>query len=209
MAPTRHCARCGGQNPAEAQFCIECGAGLQSAATGPTVKLSGVNCAACGALNPERSQFCCMCGRMLAPPQASGGTQPLLGRHPRQRVHPPIRPPSLRQPPQRSYPRVCMPPIPAPIPPAPLRPPHHRPLLHGAAVVPLLVMFVMFSLMMTGALWPVFILFGLFALAASVSGRPMGNIILNALLLIIGMVIVATTGFWPALFVLFFVSRHR
>ncbi|HEU4322522.1 MAG TPA: zinc ribbon domain-containing protein [Roseiflexaceae bacterium] len=208
MAPTRHCARCGGQNPTEARFCIECGAGLESAATGPTVKLSGVNCAACGALNPERSQFCCMCGRGLAQPQARGGTLPLPGRQARSRPHLPSGPPPQHQ---RSYPRVHWPPIPAPIPPAPLRQPQppHSP-LHSPAAIPLLVIFGLACLLMFKALGPVVLLFALLALVASVtSAQRVSSLVLNIVLLVIGMVVVATTGFWPALFVLFWVSRHR
>ncbi len=204
MAPTRHCARCGGQNPAEAQFCIECGAGLESAATGPTVKLSGVNCPACGALNPERSQFCCICGRGLA--QSRGRTQPLPGRQPRPRPHAPIGPPPQHQ---RSYPRVHWPPIPAPIPPAPLRQPQHSP-LHSPAAVPLLVILALACLLMVKAVGPGLLVgFAMLAVVSGIFSQRMAGRVINIALLVMGILLVATTGFWPALLVLFFVRSRR
>jgi len=39
MEDTIRCQRCGGRSPADAAFCIECGAALAPAATGPTYRL--------------------------------------------------------------------------------------------------------------------------------------------------------------------------
>jgi class 3 adenylate cyclase/tetratricopeptide (TPR) repeat protein len=45
------CVRCKGENPAEARFCLHCGATIGGA------------CAGCGAALPEGSKFCPQCGR--------------------------------------------------------------------------------------------------------------------------------------------------
>src|SRR5579859_3041322 len=64
---TLRCARCAGVSPAEAQFCIECGAPLTAAVTGSTVKLSSLPCPQCQALNPAEATFCGVCGSSMVP----------------------------------------------------------------------------------------------------------------------------------------------
>ena len=51
------CARCQAENPAEARFCMACGAGLRRA------------CSRCGTELPDEAQFCFACGQ----PQAGAG----------------------------------------------------------------------------------------------------------------------------------------
>jgi Zn-finger nucleic acid-binding protein/ribosomal protein L40E len=53
-------------NPLDARFCINCGASLTAAATGPTTRLDGTVCPNCGAQNPENARFCAVCGQQLA-----------------------------------------------------------------------------------------------------------------------------------------------
>src|SRR6266481_8620547 len=50
------CSRCGGDCPADAKFCGQCGAAL----------ISG--CPSCGAANPPHHKFCGQCGAPLAAP---------------------------------------------------------------------------------------------------------------------------------------------
>jgi hypothetical protein len=60
------CTYCGTANPAEAQFCIECGAGVAAAATGATVRLPSKRCASCGGEAPPIARFCPLCGKPYA-----------------------------------------------------------------------------------------------------------------------------------------------
>lgn len=66
------CPTCGADLPADAQFCIECGAALpRPANTGATVALPRegevvVRCAACGAASPVGAAYCIGCGTRLA-----------------------------------------------------------------------------------------------------------------------------------------------
>ena len=66
MAETVGCAQCGTNNPADARFCINCGASLIAVATGPTTRLGGMVCPNCGTHNLENAQFCAGCGQHLA-----------------------------------------------------------------------------------------------------------------------------------------------
>lgn len=68
MAEVREttCAHCGGLNPQDARFCIECGTTLAPAALGPTIKLPTVRCPQCGVTNPEGAQYCVSCGGTMA-----------------------------------------------------------------------------------------------------------------------------------------------
>lgn len=85
-----NCPTCGVALPADARFCIECGAELpQAANTGATVALRTpeerpLRCRACGAGSPADADYCVRCGRRLAdvapPPLAV--PQPLTP-HPR------------------------------------------------------------------------------------------------------------------------------
>lgn len=62
------CQRCGGENPSDAQYCIECGEAL-TLAIGPTTKLATAICPSCGSGNPLDASFCAICGRSM--PEAS------------------------------------------------------------------------------------------------------------------------------------------
>lgn len=68
------CPSCGADLPADAQFCIECGAEVgQAASTGATVQLprasrTAVPCPACGASNPTFAVYCVRCGQRLSDP---------------------------------------------------------------------------------------------------------------------------------------------
>ncbi|MCG8350805.1 MAG: zinc ribbon domain-containing protein [Chloroflexales bacterium] len=63
------CLNCDADLVEDAQFCVECGAAVENATTGPTVRLpkaaGGPVCTACGILNPAEAQFCVNCGRRL------------------------------------------------------------------------------------------------------------------------------------------------
>ena len=48
MAEKLGCERCGGESPADARFCIDCGAPLAPASTGATTRLPGMRCPDCG-----------------------------------------------------------------------------------------------------------------------------------------------------------------
>src|SRR6266508_7030289 len=65
MAEKLRCERCGGESPADARFCIDCGAPLAPPSTGGTTRLPGMRCADCGTNNPEHARFCVVCGRGL------------------------------------------------------------------------------------------------------------------------------------------------
>lgn len=68
------CPSCDADLPDDARFCIECGATLESATTGPTLHLQpeanrGLTiCAACGSGNPGHAAFCVRCGRRMGDP---------------------------------------------------------------------------------------------------------------------------------------------
>jgi hypothetical protein len=66
---TTRCPNCDADLPEGGQFCIECGAPAQPAATGATERLpdhqDGPRCAYCGTHNPAIANFCVRCGRAL------------------------------------------------------------------------------------------------------------------------------------------------
>lgn len=72
-----HCSSCGADLPADARFCIECGADVAVASTGPTVQLpraaDALACRACGAANPVFAVFCVRCGQRI------GAAAPAVG----------------------------------------------------------------------------------------------------------------------------------
>ena len=79
---TTRCAHCDAEIPEGGQFCIECGAPAQPAATGATERLpdhqGGPRCAHCGTHNPPIANFCVRCGRALnAAPTAAPPRNPL------------------------------------------------------------------------------------------------------------------------------------
>src|ERR1700680_2077830 len=59
MAMSR-CAACSVENPADARFCMDCGAPLER------------RCASCGALASGQARFCTSCGGQLDAPAAPG-----------------------------------------------------------------------------------------------------------------------------------------
>ncbi len=147
----RPCRRCGELNPADAQFCIDCGAALTDASTGPTTRLPGIVCPACYSHNPDDARFCASCGRSFGPEAPAPAPTPAPA--PR-----PVRPaPSAA--PRQSYPRTATPPTlyrPAP----PVAPHHHR----GARQNPGPIVFLigLAILLMNGAIWPgILVLIGL------------------------------------------------
>lgn len=82
------CPSCGADLPADARFCIECGADVgRAASTGATVQLprtprTAVPCPACGAANPDYAVYCVRCGHRLSepPPAPIPTLGPDLGR---------------------------------------------------------------------------------------------------------------------------------
>jgi ribosomal protein L40E len=192
MAETLPCERCGGSNPTDARFCIDCGATLAPAATGPTTRLAGVQCPVCGAGNPEHARFCVVCGRGLN----AGAVAP------RPHAQPAIPPaPRTHSPSRHSYPQVAMPQAPLIGPPrqthAPLRRWHST---HGGA--PLFLIGLLF-LLITHTIWPgILVLIGITSfLKASSQGR--GHKATTALVWWGGLALLfATHLFWPGILVL-------
>jgi ribosomal protein L40E len=77
-----NCQFCGVELPADARFCIECGAEQPlRASTGATTLLprssaTAIQCRVCGAASPEGADFCVGCGRRLAEPPPVSAPQP-------------------------------------------------------------------------------------------------------------------------------------
>jgi ribosomal protein L40E len=108
------CPSCSAELPADARFCVECGAEVSPAATGATTVLprysaTAVICRACGAAGPEGAAYCVRCGRHLSEPFAAA-PQP-------QRMVP-ITPPHTRRPrtqrPHRTHSSPSAAPAPSP-----------------------------------------------------------------------------------------------
>ena len=193
MAETLHCEHCGGDSPADARFCIDCGAPIGAATTGPTTRLAGITCPSCKTNNPEHARFCVVCGRAFGaapPPQPRSATRPG-----------PTRPPA-----SPSYPRMATPPtlIPArPQPPAPARH-HYRPHSDPGGIVFLIGLV---ALLASHAFWPgILLLLGLTNLVHQAArGRPDKG--MYALLWLGGLTLLFATGtFWPGILILFFIS---
>src|SRR5260221_10474977 len=98
MSEILHCDRCGGDSPTDARFCIDCGAPISAATTGPTTRLSGIVCPSCNTNNPEHARFCVVCGRAF-------GTAT-----PRPAAPPAAAPAPTRPSARPSYPRMATPP---------------------------------------------------------------------------------------------------
>src|ERR1700751_4257510 len=62
------CAACSAENPAQAHFCMECGAPLER------------RCRACGATAPARARICLECGESLESASAPPGEAAATGR---------------------------------------------------------------------------------------------------------------------------------
>jgi Double zinc ribbon len=101
---TTRCPNCDAEIPEGGQFCVECGAAAQPAATGATERLpehqGGPRCAHCGTHNPPIANFCVRCGRALrVAPTADPPRNPLppaldpapIAHASAARVHPAVR----------------------------------------------------------------------------------------------------------------------
>lgn len=191
MAEPLICERCGGDNPADARFCIDCGGTLTSATTGPTTRLAGMTCPSCGTNNPEQARFCVLCGRSFSAPQ----------QQPRPAV-PPARPSAPRTAPRpaaQSYPRTATPPTLTPFRPPQVRPAHPR----HQNPAPFVFLIGLVVLLANHTLWPgILILIGVSILISQVArGRPDKG--MNALFWLGGITLLFATGtFWPGIFVL-------
>lgn len=193
MAETTHCERCGGPNPHDARFCIDCGASLAPATTGPTTRLAGVACPVCGTENPEAARFCVVCGRGLV----AGAPPPRTAAPPRPRLAP-----------QQSFPRVQTPPAPTRMAPpsAPAWPAQRtQPRKHQSGA--LIFVIGLFLLAASHTIWPgILLLVGIYSLVnASNHGRMD-----KALMSIIwwgGLAFLFSTGmFWPGIVLLVLLS---
>lgn len=188
MAESLRCEHCGGENPADARFCIDCAAALVPATTGPTTRLAGVACPSCGTANPEDARFCVVCGRGM-----------VAGATPRARPLPP-RPAA-----QQSYPRVAARPTPVRV--APPVPPYHGG-ARGYQFGSLVFLAGLLLLLATHTIWPgILLLIGVSNLATqSNRGRPdkgLASLVWwGALALLF-----ATGTFWPGILLLFLFSR--
>jgi DNA-directed RNA polymerase subunit RPC12/RpoP len=70
------CSACNTELPADAMFCIECGAAVRKAHTEATVALprvldSALRCPTCGSANPAQAIFCVRCGERMDAPRGS------------------------------------------------------------------------------------------------------------------------------------------
>lgn len=77
-----NCPTCHTELPDDAQFCIECGAHIATASTGPTVQLREqdphqVQCPVCGSINPMVARFCVLCGTTLQGGEVASVPAPL------------------------------------------------------------------------------------------------------------------------------------
>jgi ribosomal protein L40E len=210
MAEPLICERCGGDNPADARFCIDCGGTLASATTGPTTRLASINCPGCGTTNPEQARFCVLCGRAFSaqpPAPARPAPQPAPAR--------PAAPRTAPRPAAHSYPRTATPPTLTPFGPPQVRqarpaaPRHPNP-------APFVFLIGLIVLLANHTLWPgILVLIGVSMLISQVArGRPDKG--MNALFWLGGITLLLATGtFWPGIFVLFLLNtalgghRHR
>ncbi|MBK9712791.1 MAG: zinc ribbon domain-containing protein [Kouleothrix sp.] len=197
MAEMIHCQRCGGDSPTDARFCIDCGAPLAAATTGPTTRLAGIACPACGTSNPEKAQFCVLCGRSIG-----GQPAPNAERAP-VRLTPPRAPqPSAPRPaPRQSYPRVASPPTFVPHQPAPA-PTHHHQRNHNPGAPVFLVGLAL--LLITGTLWPgILVLMGFSALVNQAArGRPTKGLTVMLWFGGLALLFMAGHSIWPGILVL-------
>jgi Double zinc ribbon len=193
MAETLHCDRCGGDSPADARFCIDCGAPVGAATTGPTTRLAGIACPSCNTNNPEHARFCVVCGR------AFGAAQP-----PRPR---PTAPPTATRPPAHpSYPRMATPPTLIPshrLPPAPTRQRQGRHNDPGAIVFVIGLV----ALLASHALWPGILLLLGFTNLVHQAARGRADRGMRALLWLGALTLLFATGtLWPGILILIFIS---
>jgi hypothetical protein len=182
------CERCGGENPADARFCIDCGAALAPATTGPTTRLAGVPCPSCNSTNPENARFCVVCGRGLV---AGAVSRP--------------RPAPTRPAVQHNFPRVDA--WPAPVQMGPAARPPHRSAAHNPQIGALVFLGGLLVLLLTRSIWPgILLLIGISSLVGQ-SNRGRLDKGLMSLVWWGGLALLFATGtFWPGILVLFFLS---
>jgi hypothetical protein len=202
MPEILHCDRCGGDSPTDARFCIDCGAPIGAATTGPTMRLSGIVCPACNTNNPEHARFCVVCGR------AFGAAAPPL---PRPGTLPPAAAPAPTRPAVRpSYPRMATPPTLVPSRPwPPAHPPSTTHRRQGASHDPGAVVFLigLLALLASHTIWPgILLLIGLTNLVHQAArGRTDHGV--RALLWLGGLTLLfVTKTFWPGILILIFIS---
>jgi len=204
MEHTQRCQGCAAENPAGAAFCIECGAALAAASTGPTVKLSGKVCWSCGEVCPNGAEFCTRCGTAIQSQPAPRPSGPAL--RPQQPAPPRWTPPPTppwSQPRRHLHPRIHTSPAPAHIP----RTPPPRPLQSNQGLILLMALVGLVMLGVAHSVWPAMILIMLgVALLSERRGRPVFT--MNGLLFMVCMLVAFSTGFWP-IFLLFFLLRNR
>ena len=197
MPEILHCDRCGGDNPTDARFCIDCGAPIGAAATGPTTRLTGIVCPSCKTNNPEHARFCVVCGR------AFGAATPAQPR--------PAAPPAAASAPTRpaahpSYPRMATPPaLMAVRPHVPSSPQRRQGLGDDPGAVVFLIGLV--ALLASHTIWPgILLLLGLTNLVRQgARGRPDHGV--RALLWLGGLTLLFATGtFWPGILILIFIG---
>lgn len=197
MAEHVQCTRCGGENPAEARFCIDCGATLISATTGPTTRLATIACPGCGASNPAEARFCVICGRTLGSVPMARPSMP-----PRPATHQAQRP---AHPAQQSFPRTATPPTLTPFRPAPPRARPH--IQRGQNPAPLIFLIGVIVLIVNNMFWPgVLVLIGISMLIGQ-SSRGHFDKGMSGLFWLGGLALLFATGtFWPGIFVLLILS---
>ncbi len=206
MPEMLHCDRCGGDSPTDARFCIDCGAPIGVATTGPTTRLIGIACPSCNTNNPEHARFCVVCGRAFgaaAPPQP----RPAAPRT----AAPTATAPAPRSPAARpSYPRMATPPTLMPSRPwPPANPPTTAPRRQSVGNDPGGVVFLigLVALLASHTIWPgILLLLGLTNMVHQAArGRPDHGV--RGLLWLGGLTLLFATGtFWPGIMILFFVS---
>lgn len=190
-----HCERCGGESPADARFCIDCGASLEKGTTGPTVKLTGPVCPTCRTVNPSGASFCVVCGRSLG---THAPAQPYVR---------PQQPTSPYSAPRQIHPRVDAAPRPIHIPQPPTSlPQRSRPQQTGINALTVLILGT-FLLIATHHFWPGFMLvLGISILVSKINaGHP--EYAFQSLVWLGGLALLFATGtFWPGILILVFIS---
>lgn len=192
MTETMRCEHCGGHNPADARFCIDCGASLALATTGPTTRLAGIACPNCKTKNPEHARFCVVCGRSLLPQvvPARSAAAPTTSPRPTS---------------QQSYPRVDA--RPAPVRVAPAAQPVQRAQPHSYQSGAIVFVIGFFILVATHSIWPgILLLIGLYSLI-SCTNRGQRDKGLISIIWWGGLAFLFASGmFWPGILVLMLLS---
>lgn len=200
MAQPIICERCGDENPHDARFCIDCGATLERASTGPTTQLRGVACQFCQVYNPEPARFCVSCGRSLAGPAAPkpAAPKPVASK--------PVAPKPVAPKPgpaQQSYPRTATPPQMHTYRSAPI----YRPSTPRRNPGPLVFVVGLALLLANGALWPgILVLIGV-ALLVGQLAQGRGDRAIGGLIWFGGLAWLFSSGrLWPGVLVLLLLS---